>query len=116
MSLLDLLQKRPLSFQRNVVLLASGLSVGFTKCYFLQDDPGWQVYFSCFVLGYFATIIVTVTASVLAAQLLNMDLKAEHERLTIIVGVTLIVASVLLHCEGTNFVAPLMLASDQEGE
>lgn len=90
------LQKRPLSFQRNVVLLVSGLSVGFTKCYFLQDDPGWQVYLSCFVLGYFATIIVTLTASVLAAQLLNMDLKAEHERLTIIIGVTLIVASLLL--------------------
>ncbi len=95
--MIDWLQKRPLSFQRNVVLLASGLSVGFTKCYFLQgDDLGWQVYLSCFVLGYFGTIIVTVTASVLAAQLLNMDLKSEHERLTIIIGVTLIVASLLL--------------------
>lgn len=96
MWLTDLFHKRSLGFQRNVVLLASGLSVGFTKCYFLQGDPGWQVYLSCFVLGYFATIIVAVTASVLAAQLLDIDFKTEHERLTIIVGVTLIVVSLLL--------------------
>jgi hypothetical protein len=90
------LTKRPLSFQRNVVLLASGLSVGVTKCYFLQGHPGWQGYLSCFVLGYFVAVIVTAIASVLASQLLDIDFKAEHERLTIITGVTLIVVSLLL--------------------
>lgn len=94
--MIDPLYKRPLKFKMNAVLLASGLSVGLTKCYFLPGHPGWSGYLTCFIVGYFASVTVALLAGALSVHLLDMDFKADFERVTIIAGLALIVASLLL--------------------
>ena len=64
--MIDPLYKRPLKFKMNAVLLASGLSVGLTKCYFLPGHPGWSGYLTCFIVGYFASVTVALLAGALS--------------------------------------------------
>lgn len=96
MWLLDLLKERSLNSQMSWILLAAGLSVGFTKCYLLPGHPVWYGYLSCFVIGYIATAIVGMFAGGLSMYMLDLDGKHDHETVLIIVGLTLIVASVLI--------------------
>jgi len=93
MWILDLIKKRSLSFQMNAVLLASGFSVGFTKCYLLPGHPGWYGYIACFFVGYVASVIVTIFAGALSAYLLGLDAMRDREMLMIIGGMTLIIAA-----------------------
>ena len=94
--LANFLKKRPLSFRMNVVLLASGLAVGLTRYYLLPGHRGWSVFITCIVAGYFASVLVAVFAGALCAALIGLNFKSEFERVIIIAGMTLIVASVLL--------------------
>ena len=95
MWILDLIKKRSLSFQMNAVLLASGFSVGFTKCYLLPGHPGWYGYIACFFVGYVASVIVAAFAGALSAYLLGLDAMRDREMLMIIGGMTMIIAALL---------------------
>ena len=96
MWILDFLKKRSLSFQMNAVLLASGFSVGYTKCHFLPVHPDWYGYLACFFLGYVVSVLVAIFAGALSAHLLGLDVKRDREMLMIIAGMTLIIASLML--------------------
>lgn len=95
MWVLDLIKKRSLSFQMNAVLLASGFSVGFTKCYLLPGNPGWYGYLACFFVGYVASVIVAIFAGALSAYLLGLDAMRDREMLMIIGGMTMTIAALL---------------------
>lgn len=96
MWVLDLLKKRSLAFQVNIVFLASGFSVGFTRCYLLQGHPGWEGYLACFFIGYVASVLVVIFAGAISAYLLGMEAEIYRERIMIIAGITLIIASLMI--------------------
>lgn len=90
----------------NLVFIASGLSVGLTKCHYLDGHHSFGLYLSCFAIGYVATILVAAFAGALSASILGLDMKTEFERVSIIVGVALVVASLMLligHLAGDSF-------------
>lgn len=93
---LDLLKKRPVSFQMNAVLLASGLAVGYTKCLLLPLHQDLYGYLACFIVGYVASVLVAIVAGVLSVYLLDLDATRDREMLMIIAGMTLIIASLLV--------------------
>lgn len=96
MRIIDLRKKRPLTAQTNVILLGSGFSVGYTRCYFLSGHPSWLGYVVCFLIGYVVTILAATIACALSAFILNLDSKRDHDVVMIIASMTLIVASLLL--------------------
>ena len=79
----------------NTVLLASGFSVGYTKCHFLVH-PDLYGYLACFFLGYVVSVLVAIFAGALSGYLLGFNPKRDQEMVMIIAGMTLIVASLLL--------------------
>lgn len=97
MWILDLLKKRSLTFQSNVVLLASGISVGFTKCYLLSAPP--ESYLACLFVGFFWSALVAIVATALSSIFLNLE-KEEivryRETIIIIVSITLMTASLFI--------------------
>ena len=96
MSIIDPPKKRSLNFKSKAMLLASGVSVGFTKCYLIPGHTSWYVYLLCFFIGYIASGLVAASVYVLSEKMLDLEVPLDHERLAIVVAMTLIVASLLL--------------------
>ncbi len=81
-------------------------AVGLTRYSLLSEHHGWSLFLTCVIAGYFASVIVALFAGALSAYLLDMDFKSDFERITIIAGMILIGASLLLlfglHSDGST--------------
>lgn len=107
MSIIDLPQKRSLDFKTYAILLASGLSVGFTKCYLLPGHTSWYGYLLCFFIGYIASGMVAACAALFTAKMLDLDEPLYHQRFIIVAAMTLIIASLMFLLGSLGYFGPL---------